>query len=85
MMIVDVQKLVTDGGLPPAYGQGLTGSLTAAKNQLAAGRPANACSRLQTFVHQVGMLENCGALTPDEAERLVDQADWPMFQLGCGV
>ena len=85
MIILDVQRLVADGGLAPAYGQTLIGSLTAAKNQLAAGRLANACSRLQTFVQQLGMLESYGALTPEEAGPLVDQADWPMFQLGCGA
>jgi probable HAF family extracellular repeat protein len=84
-IIEDVQDLVVGGTLTVGQGTLLVGSLTAAKNQLAAGHSANACTRLQTFVQQVGMLEGAGVLTPDEAELLAEQADWPMFQVGCGV
>jgi probable HAF family extracellular repeat protein len=69
-----VQELIFAGILSQGQGNALLAKLAAALQQISSGNPQAAKGPLQAFISQVQRLVNAGALTPEEAQPLLDAA-----------
>ena len=75
--------LVQQGALSQQQANSLLAKLQSAERSMNAGRTGPACNQINSFINQVGLLIQAGALTPTLGQALNNAANALKASLGC--